>query len=465
MKKKWWMILGILLVLASGYAAYTRWLKPADVRAQTEQVVSELVVVERGSLQEVIEATSNLSPVQERSLGFDISGRVTDVYVKEGDHITTGDKLIQLETTSLAQSVEQAELNLEQAQVQLAQVKAGATEAEIAAAEASVSNAKASYAQVKEGTSAEQLAQLEVEMERTAKEVQQAQGNYDRYGERMAQTLQNATLDYEQAKLAYEIALDVDANDLTSAWSKVEQAQADLDALLAGPTEEEIEDAELSVQSAELALAKAQRQLEDATLVAPFDGTVTEVNVAVGENASGAAVVIVADLETLEVEIALNETDVIEVDIGQSAQADVEALEDVVIPGEVVDIAPTGETSSGVVLYPVTVQLAETPAQVRAGMTVDVEIITEQWDDVLYLPQRAIQLEGDDASVMLQTGSDEYDRTPVTLGKMLGGNVEILAGVAEGDVVGVFTDVTEGEEDESGGAPMPGMGMFRGGRP
>ena len=269
-------------------------------------------------------------------------------------------------------------------------------------------------------------------MDLAAKELEQAQGNYQRAGEnvRAGLQLQDATLTYEQARLAYEIAMDVDNNDLTSAWSSVEQAQADLDALLASPTEEEVEDAELTVQSAELALAKAQRRLEDATLVAPLDGVVTDVGLDVGEMASGAAVVVVADLETLEVEIA-----------------------------------PTGETSSGVVLYPVIVQLAEAPASVRSGMTVDVEIITEQWDDVLYLPQRAIQLEGDDAFVMLQNGSEAYARTTVTLGKMLGGNVEILEGVAERDVVGVFTDVTEGEEDEASGAPMPGLGMFGGGRP
>jgi RND family efflux transporter MFP subunit len=277
--------------------------------------------------------------------------------------------------------------------------------------------------------------------------------------------LQDAALTYEQATLAYEIALDVDNNDLTSAWSSVEQAQADLDALLASPTEVEIEDAELTVQSAELALAKAQRRLEDATLVAPFAGVVTDVGLDVGETASGAAVVVVADLETLEVEIALDETDIIDLSEGQAAAVDVEALDGVVIPGEVVEIAPTGETTSGVVLYPVTVQLAEAPAAVHAGMTVDVEIITEQWEDVLYLPQRAIRLEGDAAFVMLQNGSEQYQRTPVTLGKLLGGNVELLGGVAEGDVVGVFTDVTEGEEDEASGAPMPGLGMFGGGRP
>ena len=467
MKFKWWIAVLILILAVGGYVGYTRWLKPEGAQAQDAQVVTELVVVERGTLQDSIETTGNLAPARERSLAFETTGRVSEVFVSEGDRVTEGQPLMQLETTSLEQVVQRATLNLERAEVQLAQVKDGPTEAEIAAAEASVSSAKAAYAQVKDGASEETLAQLRAEMDRAAKDVQQAQGNYQRAGEhvRVGLQLQDATLTYEQAKLAYEIALDVDDNDLASAWSSVEQAQADLDALLTSPTEEKIEGAELTVQSAELALEQTQRRLEEATLVAPFDGVVTDIGLDAGEMASGAAVVVVADLETLEVEIALDETDIIELSEGQAAAVEVEALDDLVIPGEVVEIAPTGETTSGVVLYPVTVRLAETPAQVRAGMTANVEIITEQWEDVRYLPQRAIQLEDDGAFVMLQTGSDEYTKMPVTLGKMLSGNVEILGGVNEGDVVGVFTDVTENEENAANGMPLPGMGMFGGGRP
>ncbi|MGC9398123.1 MAG: efflux RND transporter periplasmic adaptor subunit [Anaerolineae bacterium] len=467
MKTKWWIAVLTLILAVGGAVGYSRWLKPEGARAQEEQVVTELVVVLRGTLQDSIEATGNLAPARERSLAFESAGRVHEVFVSEGDRVTEGQPLMQLETTSLEQAVEQARLSVEQAEAQLAQVKAGPSEAEIAAAEASLSSAKAAYAQVKAGASEETLAQLRAEMERAAKEVQQAQGNYQRAGEsvRVGLQLQDATLAYEQARLAYEIALDVDDNDLASAWSKVEQAQAELDALLAGPTEEEVEAAELTLQSAELALTQAQRRLEEALLVAPFDGFVTDVGLAVGEMASGAAVVVVADLETLDVEIMLDETDIVKIGEGQAAQVSVEAFEDVIIPGEVVEIAPTGETASGVVLYPVTVRLAETPAQVRVGMTANVEIITEQWEDVRYLPQRAIQLEDDGAFVMLQTGSDEYTKTAVTLGKMLDGNVEILSGVNEGDVVGVFTDVPESEENAPNGMPLPGMGMFGGRRP
>jgi HlyD family secretion protein len=467
MKNRWWIAALILILGAGSYVVYARWLTPEGARAQQEQVVTEVVVVERGTLQDSIEATGNLAPVRERSLTFESLGRVAEVYVSQGERVTQGQPLMRLETTSLEHDVAQAEMNLEQAEVQLAQVQAGPTAAELAAAEASVSSAQAAYAQVKDGPSDHELAQLQAEMERAAKEVEQAQGNYERAGGnvRAGLQLQDATLTYEQAKLAYEIAVAVDNDELSSAWSSVEQAQADLDALLAGSTEAEIEEAELSVLSAGLALDRARRRLEEATLVAPFAGVVTDVGLDVGEVASGGAVVVVADLEALEVEVALDETDIIRLSAGHAAEVDVEALGDVRAPGEVVEIAPVGDMNSGVVLYPVTVRLAETPAQARAGMTVNVEVITERWEDVLYLPQRAIQLEGDAAFVMLQSGSEQYDRTAVTLGKILGGNVEILDGVAEGDVVGVFTKLTEDEEDAANGGFMPGMGMLGGGRP
>ncbi|MCD4739318.1 MAG: efflux RND transporter periplasmic adaptor subunit [Anaerolineae bacterium] len=194
-------------------------------------------------------------------------------------------------------------------------------------------------------------------------------------------------------------------------------------------------------------------------MAAPFAGTVTELNVAVGELAAGSAVVVIAELETLEVEITLDESDVVQVSEGQSAQVSLEALDKLSIPGEVTEIAPQGETTSGVVLYPLTVQLAEIPAEIRAGMTVDVEIIIARWDDLLYLPQRALKLQDGQAYAMLQNGSGEFKRVPVTLGRSLGGNVEIKDGLTEGDVVGVLTEIVTDEELE------PPMFMMGRGRP
>ncbi len=228
MKKRWWILI-VMLVVVGGYLGYARWLKPGNAGAQATEEVTELVVVARGALQDSIEGSGNLVATQERALAFGSGGRVTAIYVAEGEHVTAGQPLVQLDTTSLELSVKQAEASLSQAQVQLEAQQAGSTAAEIAATQAAVSSAQANYAQVKDGVSTQQLAQLQAELDLAVKEVQQAQGNYDRYGGRMAAQLQDATLAYERAQLAYDIAVEVDSHDLTSAWSNVEQRQADLD--------------------------------------------------------------------------------------------------------------------------------------------------------------------------------------------------------------------------------------------
>lgn len=467
MKKAWWVLILVLVALgAAGIWIYTTYLQPGAAQTTATEQVTELVLVTRGALQDSIEGSGNLAAAQEQSLAFGSSGQVAEVWVAVGDTVTEGQPLARLDTTNLELFVAKAELSLEQAQIQLAQVLEPATAAEIAKAEAALSAAQASYARVKEGTSEQQLAQLKGNMELAAKKVQQAQGNYDRYGDRMATSLQDATMAYEAAKLAYEIAASGPASSsIISAWSQVEQAQANLDALLAGPDADTVTAAELKVQQVQLSLDQARRNLEAATLVAPFAGVVTAVNVAPGEAASGVAVTL-ADLATLEVEFNLDESDITLVAVGETARVSVSAVDDTALPGTVTAIAPVATLQSGVPLYPVTVQLQQIPERVRAGMSADVEVITEVLADVLYLPQRAVLLEGDAAYVMQQTDSGEFVTTPVTLGRSLAGNVEILSGLVEDDVVGVVTEVAaaDGEAENGNGMQFPGMGALIGGR-
>ncbi|MBN1920653.1 MAG: efflux RND transporter periplasmic adaptor subunit [Anaerolineae bacterium] len=467
MKKAWWVIVLVLIGLGGvGYWGYVNYLQPGAAQAAAPEQVTELVLVTRGALQDSIEGSGNLAAAQEMSLAFSSSGRVAEVLVKVGDTVAEGQSLALLEPANLELAVEKANLNLAQAQIQLDQALEPATAAEIAKAEASLSAAQASYARVKEGTSEAQLAQLKGNMELAGKKVQQAQGNYDRYGERMAPSLQDATMAYEAAKLAYEIAIAGPANSsLISGWNQVEQAQASLDALRAGPDADTVTAAELKVQQAQLALNQARRNLEAATLVAPFAGVITAVNVAAGEMASG-AVITLADLQTLEVEFNLDESDIPLVAVGKTARVSVSAVDETALSGTVTAIAPVATLQSGVPLYPVTVQLQQIPERVRAGMSVDVEVITEVLEDVLYLPQRAVRLDGDAAYVMQQTDSGEFVATPVTLGRSLAGSVEILSGLVEGDVVGVVTEVAaaDGAAENGNGMQFPGMGALLGGK-
>ena len=80
-------------------------------------------------------------------------------------------------------------------------------------------------------------------------------------------------------------------------------------------------------------------------------------------------------------------------------------------------------------------------------------------------PQRAVQLEGEQAYVMRQTTEGQFERTPVTIGQSLGGNVEIVDGLAEGDIIGVVTQVTTAATtpEASDGFRIQGLGGLLGG--
>jgi multidrug efflux pump subunit AcrA (membrane-fusion protein) len=131
--------------------------------------------------------------------------------------------------------------------------------------------------------------------------------------------------------------------------------------------------------------------------------------------------------------------------------------------GEVTHIAPVAQVQSGVVLYPVTVQVAPTECPVRAGMTADVEIVSASREDALIVPLRAVHTEGDLAYVYRLSGG-QTERVEVALGMMTNTEVEIISGVdgasiVEGDVVSVVATPTQDSEPVGFG---PGR-MFGGG--
>jgi HlyD family secretion protein len=114
-------------------------------------------------------------------------------------------------------------------------------------------------------------------------------------------------------------------------------------------------------------------------LRAPFTGTVTALNISLGELAATAApVVTLADLERLQAETTdLSERDVARVRVGQSATVLIEPL-DVTVPGTVARISPQANIIGGDVVYTVLIDLDEQPAEVRWGMSVEVDIATDQ---------------------------------------------------------------------------------------
>ena len=134
----------------------------------------------------------------------------------------------------------------------------------------------------------------------------------------------------------------------------------------------------------------------------------------------------------------------------------VDAFSDAGLTGEVTHIAPVATTQSGVVLYPVTIRLAPTDLPVRAGMTADVEIVMVSQENALIVPLRAVHTEGGQSYVNRLADGHQIERVEVELGVMTDTEVEIVGGLAKGDVVIV---VAAPQNSATRGS---GFGMFGG---
>jgi multidrug resistance efflux pump len=162
---------------------------------------------------------------------------------------------------------------------------------------------------------------------------------------------------------------------LGAASAQYKATQAQVDALIAGATPEEIAVVEASVQEAQAALDRAKAIRDQATLIAPFDGTIADVPVHEAQFVNaGTPIVVLGDLTRLHIETTdLNEKDIAGVSIGSQAIVTFDALLGVTIGGTVTQIAPKSIESSGV-NYTVRIELAQIPDRLRWGMTALVEI-------------------------------------------------------------------------------------------
>lgn len=135
---------------------------------------------------------------------------------------------------------------------------------------------------------------------------------------------------------------------------------------------------EARLQSAQAALDSEKYTLAQGTLLAPFDGTIVDINIKAGEIAQpGKVVIIEGDITHMQIETTdLSERDIASVKIGQAANVYVESL-DATINGKVLRISPLSKTVGGDVTYPVTIELDEQIKGLLWGMSAEVEIQTK----------------------------------------------------------------------------------------
>jgi multidrug efflux pump subunit AcrA (membrane-fusion protein) len=136
--------------------------------------------------------------------------------------------------------------------------------------------------------------------------------------------------------------------------------------------------AEAELEEAKAKLETAKANFTQTSISAPFDAVVVEVKIQPGQfTQAGQVVIVLGDLVHMQIKTTdLSERDVPAVQIGQTANIYIEAL-DITVTGKVTKISPVSETVGGDVVYPVTIELDEQPAGLLWGMSAEVEIQTK----------------------------------------------------------------------------------------
>lgn len=226
--------------------------------------------------------------------------------------------------------------------------------------------------------------------------------------------------------------------------------------------QQDIENQKYTIKQKENALKEAKDNLNNCYLRAPFDGIVVNFNLKKGDLVSSNTTVLTLITENKIAEITLSEIDAALVEVGQKVILTFDALPDITLYGKVSEVGLIGETSQGVVLYPVKISFDSSPQleKVKSGMTVDANIVIEEKSDILVVPTSAIKTrnnknyvevpqEKDLNLIKSKIAANKFKQTlskPVSLtlkpqekyietGLSDDNNTEIISGLNEGDYI------------------------------
>jgi RND family efflux transporter MFP subunit len=232
-----------------------------------------------------------------------------------------------------------------------------------------------------------------------------------------------------------------------------------MDDLLAGASATELRNAEIDLEMAQMALDSLEQQREDSVLVAPFDGIVAAVNVDVGEIPSPNAFTLI-DTSSYTMTLSVDEKDITQLEVGQSVSVSISALNNASLTGTVtwIDLAPS--STSGLVTYSVEVTLDPADAPVRPGMTAVANVVLNEVDGVIVVPNRFITTDASgQTTVKVQTGTDTYSDIPVTLGAQTDSESVITGGIDLGQTLVILSS---GDSSETA-TTRTGLGLLGGG--
>lgn len=481
---KQWLKTLLILLLIGGIAAgiffglpLVRQRRIARAAATAEvQLLENTVFARVDDLTASVSTTGTVRAAQSGTVVWQASGVVESVNVDVGDVVTKGDKLAELDSTTLGQSIISAESQLANAQKALDDLLASNTPA--AQARLNLILAQEAYDEEVEdrGSLAFQrvstltLDELKAEWLLAQNALEDMEEIYERYEDRaendpvrlsVFSQLTAARQAEQRARANYYYALDepdsqeIDQADaeLMLAEAQLADAQREWERLQDGPTAEDILAAEAQIEIAEATLKTAYVE-------ATFNGTITDVMVMEGDSISiGTPAFRVDNLEHLYIDAFVLEIDVNSVAVGQTVEITFDAAPGSEYTGVITEVGTVGQSAGTQVQFPVTIEVLDADEKVKSGMTADVTIITEELENALLVPNQALFFDEDRIYVKVLTALGGIKDVDIVTGLSANSLSEIVSGDLENgdELVLNLPDVDDNIFDTFEGGPPRGI--------
>jgi RND family efflux transporter MFP subunit len=205
----------------------------------------------------------------------------------------------------------------------------------------------------------------------------------------------------------------------------------------AGATAEDIAAETAQVKSAQADVANIKAKIASYTIRAPFAGIVTRVDAKVGQVASaGETQVSLISGGMYEIESYVPEVHIANIVVGNDVNVTLDAYgESTKFSAIVTAIDPAETIKDGVSTYKVTLQFKEKDERIKPGMTANVQIVTVKKNDAIVIPQGLIKTEKGISQVSLLQNGQVVSQTVETGGTTALGQVEVISGLQDGDVI------------------------------
>jgi HlyD family secretion protein len=426
--------------------------------------------VTRATLLSTVDSSGSVTPESKVTLSFGTSGTVSKLNVKVGDHVKKGDVLAELDTSSLQLQLAQQQQSFLSQQASYSMTVQPDPDA-VKSAQIAFDNASAAYRLAQQKYVVNGANQV---LTSSCNNLDDAKKTYDdavnAYNALLANWRAVVNGSYQispqlsrlnSAKAAYDVALANcnlskntanDSSGVQSAAAQLQQAKINLDNLVT-PSELTLATAKAQLDQARLSLTQVQQQLDNAKLVAPMDGVITQFDAVVGGPSSAATMAMANDAQ-LNVGVLVDETQIGQVKQGQTVEVTFDGLPGTTITGTVGRINPAGTISQGVVNYLVNVDLDPTTSTLRLDMSSNVRIILDTHAGVLAVPGGAVRSDAQGYYVNVLDTSGNAQRVDVTTGYTDGDLTEVSGNLQPGERVYISAPPTR---QQGGGGGFFGL--------